>query len=338
MQERTIGAVGALAVLIGLTDPGAAQERYALPFPNDMAKTVNDFFSGIDTNVAAKLPTVDVEATEAIEAIETQKAKAVLESVCGPDDSQDVELYDGSLGPTLDFVAGNEPSTAQLQWNSDLAQKYPPPNADAGNVSRARWCTGTMISPNEMLTAGHCFDQTGGGWKRPRRLVGGQWVIIEPNEIALNMHVNFGYQVDRNTGAIRTPTIFPIVALDEYRIGGVDYAIVRIGAGADGRQAGDVFGVRTVATVDAGNGTPLTVIQHPAGNPKKIEAGPLDFLADGLLHYGDLDTQGGSSGSGVLDPAAALVGVHVMGGCVDSGVGHNKAVSIMAIRTASNRL
>ncbi|MDQ6436121.1 trypsin-like peptidase domain-containing protein [Mesorhizobium sp. LHD-90] len=338
MNEKTIGvgAAVAMALLAGLAGPAAGQERHALPFPDDMAETVKDFFSDATTGVAGKLPTIAVEAIEAIDAIETQKAKAVLESICGPDDSQDVELYDGTLGPTQDFVAGNEPSTAQFQWNSDLAQKFPAPNADAGNVSGKRWCTGTMISPNEMLTAGHCFDQTGNGWRRPRRLIDGQWVIIEPNEIASNMHVNFGYQVDKSTGAVRTPMVFAITALDEYRIGGLDFAIVRIGA--DGKQAGDVYGVRAVATTDAANGTPLTVIQHPAGNPKKIEAGPLDFLIDGLLHYGDLDTQGGSSGSGVLDPAGALVGVHVMGGCVDSGIGHNKAVSIMAIRAASNRL
>jgi len=38
-----------------------------------------------------------------------------------------------------------------------------------GDVSGVRWGSGTMISPDLFLTCGHLFDQTGGGWERPRQ-------------------------------------------------------------------------------------------------------------------------------------------------------------------------
>lgn len=78
---------------------------------------------------------------------------------CGSDwDMQHVESYDGSLGVTRDFVDYHERFVGQLHWNNDLASKYD----DPGNVNDVRWCTGTMISDDLMLTAGHCFGRKNG--------------------------------------------------------------------------------------------------------------------------------------------------------------------------------
>ena len=89
----------------------------------------------------------------------------LIESQCGAtDDSQAVEQYNGTLGVSAAFVAAHERPVGQLQWNDNLAAIYTNP----GNVSGVRWCTGALISPNLFLSAGHCFDQTGGGWQRPR--------------------------------------------------------------------------------------------------------------------------------------------------------------------------
>src|SRR5258708_3812054 len=82
----------------------------------------------------------------------------------------------------------------------------------------------TLISNDLFITAGHCFDQTGGGWERPR--VNGTANIISSAQIAQAMHVNFNYQVDPS-GNPRPVSVFPITQLIEYRLGGLDFAIVR---------------------------------------------------------------------------------------------------------------
>ena len=176
-----------------------------------------------------------------------------LESICGAiDDSQPVEQYDGSLGVTVAFVAAHQSAVGQLQWNNNLASIYDNP----GNVG-VRWCTGTMISNDLFLTAGHCFDQTGGGWQRP--LIDGTSNVIPPTEIATNMHVNFDYQVDP-MGVLKQEESFTVTELVEYRLGGIDFAIARL-AGTPGVK----YGTTGVSTADAAQGDMLCLIQHPQG-------------------------------------------------------------------------
>ena len=90
----------------------------------------------------------------------------MFESICGvADDSQQVELYDGTLGVTAAFVNDHQLPVAQVQWNANLGAVFTNP----GNVSGVRWGSGTMIGPDLFLTCGHLFDQTStGGRSRAR--------------------------------------------------------------------------------------------------------------------------------------------------------------------------
>lgn len=253
---------------------------------------------------------------------------AILESQCGAqDDSQAVELYNGRLGVTQAFVNTHQRPTGQLQWNNNLAGIYTNP----GTVSGVRWCTGTLISDDLFLTAGHCFDQTGGPFQRPR--VNGTDNIIPETEIATNIHVNFNYQVDAN-GTLRTPTVFAVEELIEYRLGGLDFAIVRL-ADAPGRT----FGTGRVAAKDAAEGDTLCIIGHPAGVPKRIEAGPLTSFSGDRVRYNDIDTLGGNSGSAIWhSPSGTIVGVHTNGGCTTAGGGSNSGVRISRVLEESPTL
>ena len=268
-----------------------------------------------------------------LELVDAELEHFALESICGAaDDTQDVETYDGTLGVTRAFVDQHEGPVGQLQWLDDLAQRFAGPDESPGNVAGVRWGSGGLIDEFRFITAGHCLDKTGGGWQRPRR--GG--VIIQPQEIATLMRVNFNYQIARDTGQLRPGVPFPVVELSEYRLGGLDYAILVLGRNNAGQSPGELFGDLQIAARDLNdNDAMLCLIQHPSGRPKRIEAGEMLHNVGGQIAYDSLDTQGGSSGSPVLSPDGEVVGVHTNGGC-SAFSGFNYGVAIDAIRNASS--
>lgn len=273
-------------------------------------------------------PTPEELAPLFIESAEVPEPKdlyeGLLESICGAtDDSQPVEQYDGTLGVTNEFVDTHQRPVGQLQWNANLGDIYDNP----GNVAGVRWCTGTMISHDLFLTAGHCFDSTPGSWTVPR--IDGTNTPISPQEIATVMHVNFNYQVDPS-GDLRDEVQYAITELVEYRLDGLDFAVVRLA----GKPAAD-WGIGKIAAGDAKKDDMLAIIGHPAGVPKRIEAGPLLKFDGDRLRYDSIDTLGGNSGSAIYhSPSGEIVGVHTNGGCTSTG-GSNSGVRIKRVREES---
>lgn len=259
-----------------------------------------------------------------------------LESICGPlDDSVDVERYTGNLGPTKEFVARHQPAVMQLQWRKDLPALLGS-GGNAGDVTGVRWCTGTMVGENIMLTAGHCFDIDSNNWTTPRR----NGVALTPAELAPLFQLNFDYQYPPVGTSTRPEVVYPVIRLLEHRLGtNLDFAFVEVGRGADGRFPSARFGQARMDASDAGltGAMNLTVIQHPAGNPKKVAAGQGVSIKPPFLQYTDVDTLGGSSGSGVLDQRGVLVAVHTNGGCTQDG-GRNSGLSLKAIKPVSATL
>lgn len=256
------------------------------------------------------------------------------ESICrNIDDSQPVELYDGTLGVSKAFVEKMSRSVGQLQWKYNFGGAFNGPNDSEGNVKGVRWCTGTLIGKNLFITAGHCFDRDGNGWSMPSR--NGQTISSE--EIAQLMKVNFNYQTDKMTGLIRTDTIdYPVEELKEYRNGDLDYAIIILGKDKDGKYPGEKFGIVEIAKLNPSQNDMTAIIQHPLGKPKVIEAGRIFSIKFDLLNYDDIDTQGGSSGAAVISVANnKIVGIHVLGGCDNFRDGSNHATPIFLIRPYS---
>ena len=116
----------------------------------------------------------------------------------------------------------------------------------------------------------------------------------------------------------------------EQSLGGLDYAIVKLEG-----TPGATYGYAHISGNEVELGHLLTIIQHPSGNPKKVDVGHRSGSREAdYMTYNDLDTEPGSSGSGVLDQNGQLVGVHTNGGCTATA-GDNAAVLMTKIVAAS---
>jgi len=215
-------------------------------------------------------------------------------TICGPtNDLQQVNSYNGALGPSVAFVQGHKGPVGAMETSP----------------TGGKFCSGSLISTNLFLTAGHCVDST-----------------------TVGEFVSFNFERAANSTALLTQTHVRITAVVEDALGGVDYAIVRLEG-----TPGNTFGIAPVAAADPANGTAITIIGHPGGQPKQIEAGTVAGRSGNFITYGNVDTLGGSSGSGVINNAGQIVGVHTNGGCTATG-GTNSGVRIARIRQVSSIL
>ena len=134
------------------------------------------------TTTAEPLPDADLVSPEAPHG-----------SQCGNTlDFQPVESYDGTLGPTTQFVDAHERPVAQIRWRSDLSTQY----TNTATVNGARWCSGTLVSRNLLLTAGHCFDMQAAedkGIPTPRN----NGAMLDEDEAAAAMFVEMNFQEQR---------------------------------------------------------------------------------------------------------------------------------------------
>ena len=179
----------------------------------------------------------------------------------------------------------------------------------AGSGTTGKYCSGTLIASNLFLTAGHCVDSA-----------------------TIGDYVSFNYERVAGSTTLLTQTHVRVDAIVEDELGGLDYAILRL-AGTPSAT----WGVSAVATSDPGTGAAITIIGHPNAAAKKIEAGTVASFSADYLRYGNVDTLGGSSGSGVLNSLGQIVGVYTNGGCTATG-GTNSGVRISRIRAVSSVL
>lgn len=299
-------------------------------------------FESLEQTHAATEERLDAseELAARLGALETE-IRVGLAYICGlHDDRQHVELYDGTLGVPRDYVDRFEPGIGQLQW-VDLNGMFTGAGERPGNVSGARWGSGALLDRDDelFLTAGHCFSRwPPNGWRVPRR----NKLPIPSQDIARLMKVNFNYQLDgpatkAGNKTIRSGISFPVVELVELHES-IDYAVVRLGEREDGMRVRDLFrGFRLAAADLKTVGATLCIIQHPNGDPKKIEAGTLKEANLGRIAYDDLDTGGGASGAPILSADGEIVGIHTDGHCLPYG-GFNSGVAIGVVRSVSNVL
>ena len=269
-------------------------------------------------------------------------ASIELESVCGAvDDLQHVELYNGNLGISKAYVAEHQSSTIQLQWKpKEEINQMLGNNADAGNIASVRWCSGTLFQKKNVdgnavdyvLTAAHCLEAIADGWYTPT--VNGQ--TLSPGMNARMMDVNFNYQINGETGSMRVESKYHVRSLVEFGYPGLDYAILELGNIKSGDESYPKRYAETSARPLQTNES-LTIIQHPNGDPKKVESGQLLLIRQALAYYSNIDTHSGASGAAVRDSKGNIVALHTNGGCTKVG-GANKGVLLEAISNVSSIL
>lgn len=275
---------------------------------------------------------------------------------CGAStDYVDVELFQGKNNIPANFVDDHADKTVQIRWDgyrdiiSDMGTPTNGMTASAGTVPTAKWCTGTFITEDLVITAGHCFDPGGPGlpgWKDGRHVTphflnseGRVESYVQPLEIAQMMFVKLRYQLDLDElDDDGNPIIndegeeFQITELIEHRNSGLDYAIVRVATN------GTTHAIATVRETDLSVADEIAIIQHPLGKAKQIDAGAISSFKGVRMYYNNLDTHGGSSGAGVLDASGDIRAIHFGGHCSFFPFPGNVATRIESLIAASPQL
>lgn len=158
------------------------------------------------------------------------------------------------------------------------------------------WCTGFLVGEDLIATAGHCFSD---GEQSSVRFI-------------------FGFEMTNATtpvSELEANQVYTAVEVVGWALSGeLDYCVVRVDrpVTAPGAQP---LPIRREGTVPLD--TPIGVIGHPSGLPKKIAFGPTtEVAANSASGYftANLDTYGGNSGSPVFNATTGVVeGILVRG-------------------------
>lgn len=152
----------------------------------------------------------------------------------------------------------------------------------------AAFCSGALVGPDLVMTAGHCVDSGCGD----TRFV-------------------FGYRTDDGgsfSGEIASADVVGCREVVYYDDGLADFALVRLEHGVSRRP------IPVSSRSYPGAGDRLVLAGYPSGIPLKVDEGGVVSNTGGETWFrGTVDAFGGNSGSPVLDTDGAIVGVLVAG-------------------------
>jgi len=219
------------------------------------------------------------------------------ESICAPEDFDDVVCHQGDAGKWANVLASVGVMTV------------------GGNPSTGLWCSGSNVSPlNYVLTNWHCIPDAG---------------PCSNSEFVFNF-----YRTTCGGGTNSTWTSFRCdETVVQSPIGDCDATLTTLDFSLNS-VIGDpaaTFGFVRPDPTELTDGEAIYIVQHPDGRPHEIAHGSgSDVDVDTsnpnlsvIRYYDTLDSEGGSSGSPIFREADdELVGLHHCGGCEDAGVGN----------------
>lgn len=172
------------------------------------------------------------------------------------------------------------------------------PNEKFARQQTAPMCTGFLIAPDVIVTAGHCYLQNSTAEERCKNAV---WV--------------FGYAQSSGRGNptqdIPLENIYTCEkVLGARQTGAHDFAVIKLSRKVTGRAP---LRFRTSGKISSSTG--LTVMGHPSGLPMKIaDGGKITKNTVKETFSTNLDTFHGNSGSPVFDSRTGMVeGILVQG-------------------------
>lgn len=157
----------------------------------------------------------------------------------------------------------------------------------------AAFCSGTLVAPDIVLTAGHCIE-----------------TMSDCN--ATSLVFDYLYTAEGELATLEGDDVYGCVDILAQELGALDYAYLRLDRPVVGHVA---------ATLSAGVGNScrnvvdseaVSVLGFGSGIPLKIDSGGMvtDAASRGTFFFDtSLDTFGGNSGSGVFNADQELVGV-----------------------------
>jgi hypothetical protein len=217
------------------------------------------------------------------------------------------------------------------------------------------FCTGTLITRNIVLTAGHCISprywQNEKGVHVPQVINRvGEARPFRAKELARLMQVQFDYQNHylADVNAFQPPSgradilsarVVEMISADYLEpesISALDYALLRIetvDSATQKRLEASQLGLARLQLIPIEKGRPIAIIQHPSGFEKKVATGSILDFKGARLYYKNVSTEGGSSGAAVLSSQGRVVGIHTRGGCASPLSGSaNKGMSLHRLK------
>lgn len=160
--------------------------------------------------------------------------------------------------------------------------------------SVAAFCSGSLIGPDLIMTAGHCV-RTESACKRARFVFG--WGYYSPKDDLSSVDALNVYSCEQ------------LIVTNENGTTGADYALVKLDRPVIGYMP---LKIRTEGVVSQKD--PLVVIGHPTGLPTKVSGGANVRSVETGYFIANLDTYGGNSGSAVFNENTGVIeGILVRG-------------------------
>lgn len=242
-------------------------------------------------------------------AVTSATAYADINVIYGPDNRKDIyQTSDAKLLtlaqstaamiPVNAFAKGAKDKMFDLKDIPTLEENYNVcPGEAFAEQPTAGGCSGFLVSPDTLVTAGHCYMS----FSTPENVCKGfAWVFdysmtSAKSDPTKNISINNIYLCKKIIKA-------------EFN-GQLDYAIIKLNRPVTGRQP---LKIRTTGKVGKGS---LTVIGHPSGLPTKIsDGGKMINNNYKTMFVTTLDTFQGNSGSAVFDTETGIVeGILVQG-------------------------